>query len=159
MTDTSVSPRKRSRRSTVTTSSAAVDSDSDNESVGEGVSRIQSVYTPLLASAQTHSDLDLSLQVTNKEALLWERLDGAVRSQLTKAVTRLFLLRGSKQERISRDHIKAALVAHDPAYKKHISSAVHAAQKQLKLTFGYNIVLAGEKEGDTKTYYLINQLR
>lgn len=86
-------------------------------------------------------DLDTAkLTVTEKEAAKFDRLPIDAQKSCVKAVCRLFLFRGSRQEGVSRKHIADVLNAIHPDYKTHVNAVAAAAQSTLYDTCGYLVV-------------------
>lgn len=146
------------------TSYKNIDDDEEEQEEERGDDHIQNIFQ---FEAEKRFGKEYNFQEgTDKQTEKWDKLNVDVQEQLVKTVSRLFLLKGSKNEAITRAHINETLEKIDKNYKIHIDVLLKKTQVKLKKTFGY-IVIAGQcivgcgkanKDKSVKEYYLTSNL-
>lgn len=109
-----------------------------------------------------------TFKLNQNDLYKWESIDEAARNQCVKAVSRLFLFKGSRREIIKQNQVLDALEKLDKNYRKLANAVLFHVQGQLFNAMGYVIVSTENiigakglvpKSGTTAEYFLTNGLQ
>lgn len=121
------------------------------------------LFKGILADEDSTYDLETVLyEVNEKKARKFEALSLEAQQQCIRAISRLFLFRGSKREVITRGQLLEYLGKIDLEYKAHCDVVLEKVQEVLLGSTGYLIVdgasIRGCNSGSKNDYYLVNTL-
>lgn len=108
-------------------------------------------------------EFEVAVFVTNeKKVRKFELLSKEAQNLCIKAVSRLFLFRGTKQEVVTRANILDTLAKIDSEYKTHCDVILEKAQELVLNLTGYLIIdgenIKGCKSASKTDYYLVNTM-
>jgi hypothetical protein len=87
------------------------------------------------------TDDDYKMSMSEKEQTEWLALDETLQEQLVRTAVRVLLMKGGRNEMVSRStHVGAALGAIDPRYKKFLNAVMNKAQEALLKVFGMGLI-------------------
>lgn len=126
-------------------------------------SKRRKLFKGILADEDSAYDLETVLyEVNEKKARKFESLSLEAQQQCIRAISRLFLFRGSKREVITRSQLLEYLGKIDLEYKAHCDVVLEKVQEVLLGSTGYLIVdgasIRGCSSGSKNDYYLVNTL-
>ena len=112
------------------------------------------------------SDLDTIVAcvfpTTGAQQAKWQNLSSDAQSLCVKAIVRLLVMKGARNELVTRVQIGDSLGKIDPNYKKHVDIVLVECQKALGEVFGYSLTSGDEvrgADGKKEVLYVSNALK
>jgi hypothetical protein len=145
---TEMKSSQRKRRSTAIASHGDVSVDDEEEE--RNVAELRPLNQFVAGCSSYHIEIP-SIELKQPQSIKWDRVPVETAKGLAKATARVLLMKGGRGDKITLEHIRAAL----GDYKLQSRAAIKAAQQLLRQIFGYDVVITK----DPDNLYVVNTIK